>query len=219
MKTINLPLKNIVKEAKDTSRGLSIFFLHGFGSNMNDLYGLSPFFGDNWTCISLQAEIPVQYDGWAWAELNPNNLGILPKPEQIERHYEKIIQSIEQSTEILQLDNNNINLLGFSQGASLSIYCGIKNPGKFKSIVALCGFLPMEQIDSEIIVDQIKDLDLFMGNGKQDLIVPIKLAKLSRNHIKSLGANLFYKEYNSEHTISNDCLNDVLRWLEERNKG
>ena len=56
---------------------------------MQDLFGLSPFFDKSWTCISLQASIPVQYNGWAWAELDFENIGNLPKPEQMINHQKK----------------------------------------------------------------------------------------------------------------------------------
>ena len=44
-KELDLPLKNLFKpsEVKDQNSP-SVFFLHGFGSNMEDLFGLSPFF-------------------------------------------------------------------------------------------------------------------------------------------------------------------------------
>ena len=41
MHSLDLPLENIVR--KGESKAPSIFFLHGFGSNMQDLYGLTPF--------------------------------------------------------------------------------------------------------------------------------------------------------------------------------
>ena len=80
---LGLPLKNLVHLAEsDYKEKPSIFLLHGFGSNMKDLFGLTPFFGEGWNCISLQASIQIQYDGWGWAELDPMNIRRLPKPEQ-----------------------------------------------------------------------------------------------------------------------------------------
>ena len=146
--TLELPLKNIVRKAD--AKGPSIFFLHGFGSNMQDLFGLTPFFPEDWTCISLQASIPMHYGGWAWAELNPNNIAKAPKPDQYLFHQEQIVSSIVRSIELLDLDEQKINLLGFSQGASLSIICGLKSPGIFNSLVALCGFLPIEDLADKI---------------------------------------------------------------------
>ena len=121
---LELPLNNLVHLAEsDYKEKPSIFLLHGFGSNMKDLFGLVPFFGKGWNCISLQASIQIQYDGWGWAELDPMNIRRLPKPEQIALHFDMISKSIEQTIDELELDKEKINLLGFSQGASLSIYC------------------------------------------------------------------------------------------------
>ena len=104
---IDLPLKNLVRQAeKGTDENPTIFFLHGFGSNMQDLFGLTQFFGKEWNCISLEASIPTHYNGWAWAELDPVNVRELPRPEQFRIHHEKVIESIEKSIELLDLEQS-----------------------------------------------------------------------------------------------------------------
>jgi len=215
---LELPLDNLIRKSENNNTpSQSIFFLHGFGSNMQDLFGLSPLFNQNWTCVSLQASIPVQYNGWAWAELDFQNIGKLPKPEQMKIHEEKVFESIEQCIKKLDLDPNRINLLGFSQGASLSIYSGLKNPNTFNSVVALSGFFPVKEISKEVDREAIRDLELFMGHGRLDPVVPIGLGHDTKNGLIDIGVNPNYNEYDSEHTISNECLNDILKWLEERN--
>ena len=72
----------------------SLFLLHGFGSNMDDLFALNQFFPDDWTIISLQAPISTGFGGWAWAEIDFNNLKELPKPEQRYSSREMVISSI-----------------------------------------------------------------------------------------------------------------------------
>ena len=214
---LDLPLNNIIKKCEDHSDSSpSIFFLHGFGSNMHDLFGITPFFGKEWTCISLQATIQVQYNGWAWADLDPANIGKLPKPEQMVNHQKKVVESIEKSIEKLNLNPNKINLLGFSQGASLSIYCGLKDTELLNSVVALCGFFPSDKIQEDIN-DNAKKLDIFLANGTLDQIVPISLGHATRDGLSRLGVQPAYHEYECEHTISNDCMRDFLAWLEERN--
>ena len=215
---LELPLDNLIRKSENNNTpSQSIFFLHGFGSNMQDLFGLSPLFNQNWTCVSLQASIPVQYNGWAWAELDFQNIGKLPKPEQMKIHQEKVIESIEQCIKKLDLDPKRINLLGFSQGASLSIYSGLKNPNTFNSVVALSGFFPVKEISKEVDREAIRGLELFMGHGRLDPVVPIGLGHDTKNGLIDIGVNPNYNEYDSEHTISNECLNDILKWLEERN--
>tara|TARA_S200000501_G_scaffold286725_1_gene271215 strand:+ start:615 stop:1286 length:672 start_codon:yes stop_codon:yes gene_type:complete len=216
---IKLPLDNLIRKSeKSSSPSKSIFFLHGFGSNMQDLFGLSPFFDNNWTCVSLQASIPVQYNGWAWAELDFQNIGKLPKPEQMKSHQEKVLDSINQCINDLDLDPERVNLLGFSQGASLTIYSGLMNPEKFNSVVALSGFFPVEEILDNINKENISSLDLFMGHGKFDSIVPLQLGQRTRRELIDLGMKPFFNEYDSEHTIPNECLKDLIDWLRARNE-
>ena len=95
---------------------------------MQDLDGLSHQFDESWTSISLQASIPVQFNGWAWADLDYNNLGILPKPEQMINHRKAVIESIDICISKLNIDATRIHLLGFSQGAALAMYCGLIFP-------------------------------------------------------------------------------------------
>ena len=80
---LDLPLENLFRPAKkEGENNPSIFFLHGFGSNMQDLFGLSPYFPENWNCISLQGTLPVYQNGWAWAELNFNDILKIYRPDQ-----------------------------------------------------------------------------------------------------------------------------------------
>ena len=214
---LDLPLNNLIRKSENTdSPSKAIFFPHGFGSNMQDLFGLCPFFDKSWTCISLQASIPVQYNGWAWAELDFENIGKLPKPEQMENHQIQVIDSINKCIEDLNLDPERVNLLGFSQGASLSIYSGLLNQDRFNSVVALSGFFPVERL-GDINNKGLEKLDLFMGHGKLDPVVPINLGERTRDGLINLGITPSFYEYNSEHTISNDCLKDFMKWFRERN--
>ena len=132
-------------------------------------------------------------------------------------HQEKVFESIEQCIKKLDLDPKRINLLGFSQGASLSIYSGLKNPNSFNSVVALSGFFPVKEISLEVDREAVRGLELFMGHGRLDPVVPIGLGHDTKNGLIDIGVNPNYNEYDSEHTISNECLNDILKWLEERN--
>ena len=213
-KSLDLPLKNLFKpsENKDQNNP-SVFFLHGFGSNMEDLFGLSPYFPKYWNFISLQATIPLQFNGWAWAEIDFENILKVQNPAQIIHHKEKIVESIDLSIQELNLDPNQIFILGFSQGAALSLYTGLTDPKKYKGIIALSGCISINEFENEIDYDHVKNLNVFMGNGRQDKIITLPLAQKTRDDLSKLEVKLNYKEYDVEHSISNDCLNDFLIWI------
>tara|TARA_B110000495_G_scaffold107410_1_gene92779 strand:- start:99 stop:764 length:666 start_codon:yes stop_codon:yes gene_type:complete len=216
--SLELPLKNLVRAPKPTSeKSPAIFFLHGFGSNMEDLYSLSSSFPKEWACISLQASIPIELNGWAWADLNFENLSKLPDPDQMRKHQRMVTASIKKSVEELNLDRKRINLLGFSQGASLAIYSGLMNVDLFSTITALCGFMPLEEIGNEIEDKDLSSINLFMGNGIQDPVVAIERAEKTFKNLTDLGITPQFKKYNAEHTISYECLQDVLSFLINNN--
>ena len=211
---LDLPLESLFRPAKkEGENNPSIFFLHGFGSNMQDLFGLSPYFPENWNCISLQGTLPVYQNGCAWAELNFNDILKIYRPDQYLYHYEKILQSINLSVEQLKLDSSQIYLLGFSQGAGLSIYTGLKNPSLFKGIIALSGCISVNDFVSDLNTENIKSLKIFMGNGIQDEIIPIAFAQKTKDQLIELNVTVDYNEYNATHTIANDCLNDFMSWI------
>ncbi len=92
-KTLNLPLSNLVKIPKAINKkSPAIFFLHGYGSNMYDLFQLSHFFPDDWSYISLQAPNTVTHNGWSWFDLNPVNIFELVNPQQIIDNQKKLNQ-------------------------------------------------------------------------------------------------------------------------------
>ena len=213
--TLDIPLNyriRVPKENKYNTR--SMFFLHGYGSNMDDIFGLSQFFANDWACISLQAPFSTQFGGWAWSEIDFNNLEKLPKPEQILKSQKLVITSILTTIKNLQLNQKKVHLTGFSQGAALALSCGLIYPDLFNGIAALSGFLRYENIKSEVKNNNIKNLNVYMANGTIDEVIPIQLGRKTKKMLAQIGLkNLTYKEFAAGHTITSNCLNDILSWI------
>ena len=213
---ISLPLRHQIRLPRiQQLKSPAVFFLHGFGSNMHDLFALGTYFPGDWTCISLEATVSIGFGGWAWAELDFNNMLELPKPEQIYKHRTKIIQSIKISIQKLKLDSSQIYLVGFSQGASMSLFCGLTQPEMFHGIASLCGYIELNDFSKEINKDKVSELNLFIGNGTEDNVVPISLGRITKTNLERVGVQPIYQEYPAGHNISNDCLQDMLKWFKE----
>jgi len=115
----------------------------------------------------------------------------------------------------LDLDKNNIFILGFSQGADLAMSTSFKFPNTFKGIMALCGYFDVKKIDYTVDENAIKKLNLFLCSAIYDDKVPVHLGRMTNLSLKKLGLETTYHEYDTGHTISNQCLNDLLEWLEK----
>jgi Fe-S cluster assembly ATPase SufC len=112
---------------------------------MDDLFSLNHFFADEWRIISFQAPIPLGFRGWAWAELDLNNLRRYPKPKQRIASRNAIIQSIKTLKKEFKIKSKNSYLLGFSQGAAFTLFSGLTSPSEFNGLIAICGFYKVEE--------------------------------------------------------------------------
>ena len=109
--------------------------------------------------------------------------------------------------------NNSNDSKFYGKIRKLSVTISLSDPKKYKGIIALSGCISINEFENEIDYDHVKNLNVFMGNGRQDKIITLPLAQKTRDDISKLEVKLNYKEYDVEHTISNDCLNDFLIWI------
>ena len=86
------------------------------------------------------------------------------------------------------------------------------NPDRFNSVVALSGF-SVEKKKKK----RVRKSRSFYGAWEVNPVVPINLGKRTRDGIIKLGMKPSFHEYNSEHTIPNDCLKDFMEWLKKIN--
>ena len=83
----------------------------------------------------------------------------------------------------------------------------------FHGLAALCGFLDYKKVEKEVNPSDVKDLNVFVSNGTVDEVIPIHLGRMTEKGLRKLGVDPTYNEYNAGHTISNDCMNDLLNWV------
>ena len=208
-----IPLKYKIRNSVIDKDAPAIFLLHGYGTSMNDLFPLSQFFPENWVVISLQAPFYNGFGGYAWAELDLSNLRELPKPEQKPISIEKIHNSISTLSSKFNLDKNQIYILGFSQGSDLALSTGFKFPNFYKGIISLCGYFDIKKVEYELDHAALKNLNIFLSSAVYDNKVPVHLGRMTNLSLKKMGLTPTYFEYNTGHTISNECLTNVLDWL------
>ena len=210
---IEIPLKYRMRESILNENAPAIFFLHGYGSNMEDLFSLSQFFSDEWAIISFQASESIGFGGYAWAELDFRNLRELPKPEQKVDSIHNIHNSISALSSKFNFDKNQIYILGFSQGSDLALSTGFKFPNFYKGIISLCGYFDIKKVEYDLDHDALKNLNIFLSSAVYDDKVPVHLGRMTNLSLKKMGLTPTYFEYNTGHTISNECLTNVLDWL------
>jgi phospholipase/carboxylesterase len=104
-------------------------------------------------------------------------------------------------------------LAGFSQGAVLSLIAGALGMPRLIGVVAMSGYVPQFMKSS---LAGLQDVPVFMGHGEQDAVIPLALARASREVLAESGVEVDWHAYPMQHTIGQQELLDIEAWLKRR---
>jgi phospholipase/carboxylesterase len=113
------------------------------------------------------------------------------------------------------IDSRRLFLFGFSMGAIMSLAISLSNPKRFKGIVAHSGMLPLDE-QLSFKWNDLGNLSFFIAHGSQDPIVPVELGRQAHRRLMQANADVIYREYPIQHTISDESLSDVSIWLQKQ---
>jgi len=108
------------------------------------------------------------------------------------------------------IDTERIYLLGFSQGACLTLEFAARNATRFGGIVAFTGGLLGDRIDRERYHGDFKGTPIFIGTGNPDPHVPVERVRETTDILEEMNAVVTEQVYeNRPHTISQDEIEQV----------
>ena len=86
----------------------------------------------------------------------------------------------------MDIPYSHIFLMGFSQGAALSLYTGLRMNKTLGGIIAMSGYLPLAPSFTTIQED-VKNTPILFCHGDEDNVVPLDWAKDAEKNVKKLG--------------------------------
>ena len=188
------------KQSKSNEDKYLIIMLHGWGSDKYDLMSLD-FNIDNLYYLSVNA--PYECDsgfGYQWFSLEDMNVNSIIK--EIRNNYIVLEKFIEEQSIKLNIDYDHIFLLGFSQGAMMSLYTGIRLNKKLAGIISLSGLLP-DTVDN-LKSSQITKQNILLLHGTDDNVVPFNYFLDTKKLFDILNFNIEAHSINDlQHSINN----------------
>ena len=195
----------------------SIFMFHGYGSNKEDLFSLEQYMPQSHTIISLEAPLKLPFGGFSWFDIDysdviENNLD--KRYKEINESIDGLLFNIDRHIESEKLDENDVTILGFSQGGSICWKLGLDFSYRFRRIIPLSSFIHPSYLNEDL--NYYKDLDIYSSHGKLDQVIPISLVE---NYIESLTKknNLVFDKFEAGHTISQENLINLIKWIDMTN--
>jgi phospholipase/carboxylesterase len=131
----------------------------------------------------------------------------------------EVRQSRDEISDLIsaQLDDGvapeNVFLVGFSQGAAMSIDTALRYPVRLGGIVALSGYvLDPARLDAERHAANER-IPIFLAHGTRDRILGIEVGRENHRVLAGLGYVIEYREYDTAHRVSSEETRDIRAFL------
>lgn len=185
-----------------------IFTLHGKGSNEKDLFGLVAPLAEEFILIGIRGNLRAGA-GYQYYELK--SLGN-PVRGMFDDAMKQLADFIQYATEKYPIDPSKRYLLGFSQGAILSMSLALTLGDQLKGIVAMNGYIP-DFVKTEYSLRSIEDVSVFLSHGESDPVFPVQVGLKTAAYLNDLTKRLTFKLYKSGHGVTKENWADLLEWL------
>ncbi|MGD0036308.1 MAG: prolyl oligopeptidase family serine peptidase [Bacteroidota bacterium] len=190
----------------------TLILLHGRGTDENDLLDLTSSFDPRLLVVSIRAPFKFPHGGYTWFDLDEQS-GV--NTDQLIEGCNALIQCLDDIQRKYLVDLRRIFLFGFSMGAMMSLTVSLCNPKRFKGVVAHSGLLP--QIDRlNYRWNDLNEISFFIAHGTYDPIVPVEMSRQTHQRLVDAKADVLYREYPIQHTISEESLIDAATWLQTK---
>ena len=213
-----MDLDFLIRRSKNTDKKAgSIFMFHGYGINKEDLFSLEQYLPKSHTIISLEAPLKLPFGGFSWFDIDysdviENNLD--KRYKEINDSIESLLFNIDKHIQSENLNENDVSILGFSQGGSICWKLGLDFSNRFRRIMPISSFIHPSYLNEDL--NYYKDLEIYSSHGTLDEVIPISLVE---NYIKSLSKNnnLVFDKFDAGHTISQMNLVKLVKWIDMTN--
>ena len=193
-----------------------LLLLHGVGSHERDMFDLSEYLDPRFFVASARALNQLGPDSYAWYPVEFTATGPIIDTEAAEDSRLTLLHFVDELIETYQVDPRRVYLMGFSQGAIMSLNIALTRPDKVAGVVVMSGRL-LPEIQPLIIEPAVLvGLPIFMAHGKRDRVIPIRDARAARDQLTTLSVALTYHEYAMGHQVTVESMKDIVPWLKAR---
>ncbi|UNK18336.1 dienelactone hydrolase family protein [Paenibacillus sp. N3/727] len=187
----------------------TIFTLHGKGSNEEDMSGLVAPLAADFILIHIRGNHAFG-PGYQFYELK--GLGN-PVREMFDQAVQQLEKFIHYASDKYPVDVSRRYVLGFSQGAILSMTLALTMGDQLKGIVALNGYVP-DFVKKEYLLQSVRDVSVFLSHGELDPIFPISIGHETAAYFQPRTPHLTFNTYPAAHGVSEENQRDFVRWIE-----
>ncbi|WP_446364685.1 alpha/beta hydrolase [Coleofasciculus chthonoplastes] len=176
-----------------------VVVLHGWGANAKDLQPLVPELAlSNYHVLLPNAPFahPQVAGGYMWYDLEREDYQGLAQSQRLLTDWLKSLESLT------GIPLGSTIIMGFSQGGAMALDVGLHLP--LAGLVSMSGYWHRTPQEIEPPLPPV-----LIVHGRQDNVVPLRVAHRLRDYLLALGAPMQYKEVDMGHEIAPEVVEIV----------
>jgi phospholipase/carboxylesterase len=212
-----------VLAGKTKNPQLTIIWMHGLGADGHDFAPIVP-------QLESQLKAPVKFI-FPHAPVRPVTLNNgMPMPawydiKSIGTTRDVSMDDMEESRKQIEafigaerekgMRDDQILLVGFSQGGAVAYHTGLRHPTPLAGIIALSAYIPVPCDEESEYPAANATMPILVCHGRQDQVVPPALADKALAHLKQQGFSYTYREYGMEHSVCPEEITDIATFINQ----
>lgn len=218
--TSTAPVLETVEQEPARTAEAAVVWLHGLGADGHDFATLPPQLevpGDLAiryvfphapmipVTLNMGMRMRAWYDIAALDARSQDEAGVRRSAAQVE---ELIAREVERG-----VPPGRIALGGFSQGAAMALFTGLRYPARLAGIVALSGYLPLHEALAAEASEANLAIPVMQAHGRHDDVVPYALGERSATLLRSAGYPVEWHGYAMAHQVCLEEVHEIGRFL------
>lgn len=206
-----MELKALTRVRGSTAKN-AIVALHGYGDNAANFIELADEFRIDdvaWVAAQAPRDVPHAFGGGQWYDLFGN------PTQDIENSFKAIVALCNDVAKQTELPLSKVYLLGFSQGAFMSLYTALRMKESLAGVIALSGYIAQVHRIPPLSAEH-KRMPVFVGHGNQDQVVLPHMFFETLDVLDYLGfSKVTSKMYSLGHSLCPDEMRDIEAFVKE----
>jgi phospholipase/carboxylesterase len=202
----------------------TVIWMHGLGA---DCWDFVPIVKE----LQLPDELPLRFifpqapsrpitinNGYVmpgWYDIAMNEIERKPDENGI-RESQKFIDELIERELTRGIEAGKIILAGFSQGGAIALQAGLRSKHGLGGILALSTYLTLgDSLAAEKTLANA-NIPILMAHGTQDPVVPLALARASRDALTQQQYQVEWCDYPMQHSLCAEEVEDIAGWVAKR---
>ncbi|WP_454867980.1 alpha/beta hydrolase [Pseudomonas farris] len=213
----DLPLKYLEQADAESRNRPLVIFLHGYGSNEQDLFDIKNELPPQYNYLSVRAPMTLEEGSYQWFRQKGEG-AYDGETDDLKASGQVLRDFVAQAAKKYHTEADKVFLVGFSQGAMMSYEVALRHPEAVGGIAALSGrILPV--LRSELKPDEKRQqLAIFIGHGTADTLLPYNDGTEADSLLQRLSLKPEFHAYPGVgHSISAPEMQNLSAWLQRLN--